>query len=66
MKREIVNSGRAKGEEEQAYEEACGDSILNKSIPGIPHPDYRVLIMKEALKKASQPTTKDFAPSPSA
>ena len=65
MKTEIYGNVRRKSEEEQAYEEDCGFSpnVFDKAQPGIPHQDYRVLVLRTASKLAStsRPTTKDFA-----
>jgi hypothetical protein len=61
-KTEIVRSVRGADEEERAYEEACGvGSVFDKAQPGIPHQDYRVLIMQTVARLSKNPTTKDFA-----
>ena len=36
-------------------------SVLGRVLPGIPHEDYRVLVMATALNRNPRPTTKDFA-----
>lgn len=63
MKTIIVGNVRRRGEEEQAYAEACGETphVFDKAQPGIPHKDYRVLVMRAALGLSKSPTTKDFA-----
>lgn len=63
MTTEIMGGCRC-GEEEIELARSCGAeaiSLLGRVMPGIPHEDYRVLVMKTALAKNSQPTTKDFA-----
>ena len=52
------------GEEEMELARSCGaeaTSLLGRMLPGIPHDDYRVLVMTAALAKNRKPTTKDFA-----
>lgn len=52
------------GDEERELAASCGDAgitFLRKTIPGIPHEDYRVLVLQKALKANPRPTTKDFA-----
>ena len=63
MRSEILGKAHRPSEEERALDEECGSSIgvLGKSLPGIPHQDYRVLVMQEVLKRSSHPTTKDYA-----
>jgi hypothetical protein len=63
MKTIIVGNVRGRDEEEQAYAEACGEAphVFDKSRPGIPHKDYRVLVMQSAFRLSKNPTTKDFA-----
>jgi hypothetical protein len=60
---EIMGSCRC-GEEELELARSCGAeaiSLLGRVMPGIPHEDYRVLVMKTALSKSLTPSTKDFA-----
>lgn len=70
MKTEILRTPRRASEEDQAYEEACGSvldhdresmGLFDRSQPGIPHKDYRVLIMQTVAKLSPNPTTKHFA-----
>jgi hypothetical protein len=63
MKTEITGQSRGRAEEERAFGESCGEmpNVFDKARPGIPHADYRVLVMRAALKLSSKPTTKDFA-----
>jgi hypothetical protein len=59
---EIVGRAHEPGEEERAYDAECGSvGLLDTTLPGLRHEDYRVLVMKETLKHSSNPTTKDFA-----
>jgi hypothetical protein len=63
MKTEIMGSCHC-GEEDLELARSCGAealSFLGRVLPGIPHEDYRVLVMTTALKKTRNPTTKDFA-----
>jgi hypothetical protein len=63
MKTEIMGSCHC-GEEDLELARSCGAeamSFLGRVMPGIPHEDYRVLVMTTALKKNRNPTTKDFA-----
>jgi hypothetical protein len=54
---------RRPSEEERAYEEDCGGSpnVFDKAQSGMPHKDYRVLIMQTVARLSQNPTTKDFA-----
>jgi hypothetical protein len=54
----ISNAGAS--EEERAYRAECGD-VLARTLPGIPHSEYRVLVMRQVAKLSPKPTTKDFA-----
>ena len=50
------------GSVERAYlARLHGDSLMTRTLPGIPHEDYRLLVMKAALKLSPSPTTKEFA-----
>lgn len=63
MKTEIMGSCHC-GEEELELARSCGAeamSFLGRTLPGIPHEDYRVLVMTAALAKNKQPSTRDFA-----
>jgi hypothetical protein len=63
MKTEIEGMAMA-GEEARELARSCGaeaEAFLRKSLPGIPHADYRLLVMREALKAGRSPTTKDYA-----
>jgi hypothetical protein len=67
----VAMRGRNKDEEEIAHScgsaerayraRLSGDDLMARTLPGIPHEDYRVLVMRTALKLASKPSTKDFA-----
>lgn len=72
MKTEIVKVQGRTSEEDQAYAEACGElgvsgrqnesmGVFDKAQPGIPHKDYRVLIMQTVAKLSPNPQTKHFA-----
>lgn len=53
---------RSCGSAERAYlARFSGDALMTRTLPGIPHEDYRLLIMRSALKLSPTPTTKDFA-----
>ena len=63
MKTEILGSCRC-GEEDLELARSCGAeamSFLGRVLPGIPHEDYRVLVMTAALSKKKNPTTREFA-----
>jgi hypothetical protein len=61
MKYEITAaSGYCSCEEDVALGDACG-AVLDRTVPGIPHADYRVLVMRTVMKFSSNPSTKDFA-----
>jgi len=49
---------RSCGAEQEAFER---QSLMAKTLPGIPHTQYRVLVMGAALKLSSNPTTRHFA-----
>ena len=56
--------GRSRGSLEDRRVLSCGDdtSILNRTVTGIPHTDYRVLVTAAALKLSNgKPTTKHYA-----
>jgi hypothetical protein len=63
MRGDGVMLGHSKSEEERAYDAECGDAlgVLDRSQPGIPHQEYRVLVMREALKLSKSPSTKQYA-----
>jgi hypothetical protein len=53
---------RSCGSAERAYRARLnGDALMTRTLPGIPHEDYRLMIMKMARKISTAPTTKDFA-----
>ena len=54
---------RSCGAEQEAFSrQALGSpTLMTKTLPGIPHEQYRVLVMAAALKLSKDPTTKDFA-----
>ena len=61
-KQEIV--GRSTGSKEEARILSCGDdsSLMSRTLPGIPHEDYRLLITAAAMKLSNgKPSTKHYA-----
>ncbi len=55
------------GEEERELAHSCGaeeDALMRRTLNGIPHNDYRVLVVAQARKLAKDPrnpTTRDYA-----
>ena len=60
MRYEITRSGYCANEENSALGDA-NSSALGSTVPGIPHADYRVLVMRAVGKLSQNPTTKDYA-----
>jgi hypothetical protein len=56
--REIAHSC---GSAERAYRARLGQTLMTRTLPGIPHEDYRVLVMTTAFRRSSRPTTRDLA-----
>ena len=66
MRVEISGSSWGSRREQHDLSQSGEETILQKTLPGIPHQDYRVLVMKAtgALAKCSGreiPNTADFA-----
>ena len=63
MSSEILGWNRKSTEEERELAASCGaeeEALMRRTLPGIPHEQYRVLIMRE-VAKVKNPTTKDYA-----
>ena len=61
-KQEIM--GRSRGAREEARVLSCGDdtSLMSRTLPGIPHQDYRLLITAAAMKLSNgKPSTRHYA-----
>lgn len=55
-------AGSCGAEQEAFSRQALGSpTLMTKTLPGIPHEQYRVLVMTAALRLSKQPTTRDYA-----
>jgi hypothetical protein len=67
VKTEIIGRSWSSLREAQDVTRACGEDLLaSKTIPKIPHSDYRVLVTAAAIQQAklrgaTAPETKDYA-----
>ena len=56
--------GRSRGADEESRILSCGDdsALMSRTLPGIPHEDYRLLVTAAAMRLSNNnPTTKHYA-----